>query len=114
MATKAGAGVIVVIADAVLAALFIAGIEGLVFDLLPLRFLSGAQLLAWNRRTWAVLFGVGCVLFFHVLLDPSNGYTANPSTTPLTTILLLFALFGIASVTFWAYFRFRPVPPSAT
>jgi hypothetical protein len=63
---------------------------------------------------WAVLFGIGCVLFFHVLLDPDNGYLADPSATPLNTILLLFALFGFLSVTFWGYFRFRPAPQPMT
>ncbi len=113
-ATKAGAGFVVVIADAILAALFIAGIEGLVFALVPVRVLPGARLLAWNRRTWALLFGAGCVLFFHVLLDPANGYLADPSATPLTTILVLFALFATISVVFWAYFNFRPAQDGPT
>ena len=46
----------------------------------------------------------------HVLLNPAAGagYLADSTRTSFFTLVLLLAFFGIASVLFWAYFRFRP------
>jgi hypothetical protein len=33
--------------------------------------------------------------------------------TPLASAVILFVAFGIPSVLFWAYFRFRPTPQPA-
>jgi hypothetical protein len=101
------------ILDSVLAATFVAGIEGVVFGMIPIRFLAGSKLFAWSRAMWAALFGVGAFLFLHVLLDPESEYLADPNSVPTTTILAFFAAFGLISVLFWAYFRFRTKRPES-
>jgi hypothetical protein len=110
LADRGTLGPLGLVADAVLAAVFVAGVESLVFALVPLRFLAGEPLLRWNRRRWLLLFGAGTFLFVHVLLNPRSGYLATSDATPLASILALFAVFGGASVAFWAYFRYRPAP----
>ena len=97
---------------AVLGGLFVGGVEGVVFAMLPLRFMSGEKLWAWNKPLWTLLMGAGLFIFVHVLLDPRAEYLANPSYTPLATVIGLFAAFGICSVAFWAYFRYRKTPSS--
>jgi hypothetical protein len=86
----------------------VAGLENAVFAMLPLRFLPGAAVFAWNRRIWVVLIALGLFGFVHVLLNPSAGYLADTTRTSFFTLLVLLAGFGIASVLFWAWFRFRP------
>lgn len=100
----------------VLAAIVVGGLEGVVFGLLPLRFLQGEVVFGWNRVIWGVLFGLGVFAFAHVLVNPASGYLADSSRTPLLTIVALFLGFGVVSVAFWGYFRFRtpreaPAPP---
>ena len=96
------------IGETVLAAVMVAGLEGVVFGLLPLRFLPGEPVYAWNRVVWGALLGIGLFAFFHVLINPSSGYLANTSRTPLLTVIGLLVGFGVLSVAFWAYFRYRP------
>lgn len=91
-----------------LAAVLVAGLEGVVFGLLPLRFLPGEPLFRTSRIAWAALLGVGAFAFFHILLNPTSGYLADSSRTPLFTIVVLLLGFGAVSVGFWGYFRFRP------
>lgn len=91
----------------------VAGLENAVFALLPLRFLPGAAVFAWNRRVWAVLIALGIFGFAHVLLNPSAGYLADTTRTSFLTLVALLAAFGLASVLFWAWFRFRPRPAAA-
>jgi hypothetical protein len=88
----------------------VAGLESAVFALLPLRFLPGAAVWDWNRRVWAVLFGLGIFGFAHVLLNPAAGagYLADTTRASFLTLAVLLGAFGLASVVFWAYFRFRP------
>jgi hypothetical protein len=88
----------------------VAGLENAVFAMLPLRFMPGEDVFKWNRRVWIVLMALGLFGFVHVLLNPAAGagYLADSTRTSFFTLVLLLAFFGIASVLFWAYFRFRP------
>lgn len=86
----------------------VAGLENAVFAMLPLRFLPGAAVFNWNRRVWIVLIALGLFGFAHVLLNPSAGYLADTTRTSFFTLIVLLVGFGLASLLFWAYFRFRP------
>ncbi len=94
----------------------VAGVELAVFGMLPLRFLPGENVYRWNRRVWAALLGIAMFGFTHILINPRSGYLADATRTPMVTIVLLLLFFGLASLAFWAYFRFRKVPaaPSVT
>jgi hypothetical protein len=96
------------ILQATLTTLVVGGLEGVAIGMLPLRFLPGEAVLAWSRRAWAILFGIGVFAFLHVLVNPSSGYLADTERAPLLTVVLLLAVFAIASVGLWAWFRFRP------
>jgi uncharacterized membrane protein YhdT len=91
----------------------VAGLENAVFAMLPLRFMPGAAVYGWNRRVWIVLIALGLFGFAHVLLNPSAGYLADTTRTSFFTLVLLLIGFGLASVLFWAYFRFRPKKQAA-
>jgi len=86
----------------------VAGLENAVFAMLPLRFMPGAVVFEWNRIVWGVLIALGLFGFAHVLLNPSAGYLADTTRTSFLTLVILLIGFGLASVLFWAYFRFRP------
>ena len=91
----------------------VAGLENAVFAMLPLRFLPGAAVYGWNRRVWIALIGLGVFGFATVLLNPQGGgasYLANPAQTSFFTLIVLLVVLGLASVGFWAWFRFRPDP----
>ena len=100
----------VVVMRTTLPALMVAGLEGVVFGLLPMRFLPGEPLYAWNRILWGVLLGAGAFAFFHILINPASGYLSDTSRTPLFTVLGLLIGFSLVSIGFWAWFRYRPTP----
>jgi len=112
-ALGSGTGVLEIAAQTVLAAVMVGGLEGVVFGLVPLRFLQGEALWAWNRVVWGVVFGLGVFAFAHILLNPQSGYLSDSSRTPFLTIVALFLGFGVVSVGFWGYFRFRPARPDS-
>jgi len=100
----------VLVADALLGCLFIGGIEGLLFSLIPLRFLPGYRVRQWGWVPWGLLTLVTAYLFVHVLLVPESGYLGRSTTATATVTIVLFVAFGVASCLFWAWFRFRPDP----
>lgn len=99
-----------VLLEAAMVTVVVAGLENAVFAMLPLRFMPGAAVYAWDRRVWVALLALGLFGFAHVLLNPAEGagYLADTTRTSFFTLILLLVGFGVASVFFWAYFRFRP------
>jgi hypothetical protein len=98
-----------VLADTVLAAVFAAGVEANVLGLLPLRFLDGESLLAWRRGAWAAAFGLSVFAFLHALSARAG---EDSATASVVVAVALFGSFATVSVTFWAYFRYRPAKPT--
>ena len=86
----------------------VAGLENAVFGMLPLRFLPGSVVREWNRWVWLAILGIGVFGFAHVLLNPSAGYMGDTTRTSFLTMVVLLVGFGLASLLFWAWFRFRP------
>jgi hypothetical protein len=105
-AEQPGAGFGVLVLDAMLAMIFVVGLETMAFGLVPLRFLDGEKIVSWSRLVWALLFAAGVFGLLHVLLNPSSGYLAT-ARGGVVTLILLFAAFGTASFAMWAYFRYR-------
>ncbi|MHB8460247.1 MAG: FGLLP motif-containing membrane protein [Candidatus Limnocylindrales bacterium] len=91
----------------VLEGLFVGSIQGLVFGLVPLRFLTGETLRAWSVRRWLILWGIGIVLFIGVVLYPVSSFEPQPSDTGLITMAITVAAYGMIAVAFWAFFRRR-------
>ena len=97
---------------AALATIFVGGLEGLLFELVPLRFLRGERVYKWRRSVWFVLFMAAAFSFAYILLNPATGFLGSTRISPLVPAVILFVTFGVASVLFWAYFRFRgPATP---
>jgi hypothetical protein len=80
----------------------------MLFSLIPLRFLPGHRVKAWGWVPWVVLTALTLYVFVHVLLVPSAGYLGRSTTATTTVTVALFAAFGVFSMAFWAWFRFRP------
>jgi len=96
------------VAESVLAALVVAGIEGIVFGLVPLRFMRGEPIFRWHRWRWAALYAVGVFGFIAILINPTTGFLVPSKQTSVVSAVALFIGFGLVSVLFWGYFRFRP------
>ena len=111
VAAQPGAAFPVLVLDTVLAATFIGGLVGSVITLVPLRFLPGATLASWNRKLWAVIYGVAVFGMVQIMLRPGSP-KPHPGQVPVVTMLILFVAFGGGSIAFRYYFerRRRQVP----
>jgi len=97
------------ILELLLGGIFLLGLESLVVDLFPLRYLDGSRITVWRRFAWALLFGVALFVLVHVLLSPGSGYVGKTDNVGLFPVVVgLLIAFGLFSFAFWAYFRYRP------
>ncbi|WP_406297580.1 hypothetical protein OG948_18265 [Embleya sp. NBC_00888] len=96
-----------VFAEDVLTQCFVAAVVGLVFGLLPMRFMDGHALWQWNRWAWAAIYALALFLFVLALLDPAGAADGLTRDMWLRSTIL-FATAALASITFWAIFRLRP------
>jgi hypothetical protein len=95
------------LAASVFAGLVVGGIQGVAFGYLPVRFLPGEATFRWHRGHWALLYALGLFAFFWIMLNPAHGFVSATPPSSLVTTIALFVAFGLASVLFWAFFRFR-------
>lgn len=93
-----------------LAAIVVSGLEAVAIGLLPFRFMPGAAVYRWNRLGWALLCGVSLFAFIHILIGPTVGYLSDLTAPAWLAALGVFAAFGIFTILFWGWFRFRPSP----
>ena len=93
-----GAGIIV----------FVGGIEGVAFNMIPLSVTDGGKLFRWRRSVWAAVSLVAIFLFWHVLLNRNHQYFDALRQAKSLSVLALFLAYTGLSFGLWAYFRWRP------
>jgi hypothetical protein len=88
-----------------LVAVFVAGLEGLLFALAPLTFMDGSRVMAWSRVAWGAAFGLAAWLFFHVLINPGSAYLDALAGKKVLVMLGTLAAYGLLAVGAWLFFR---------
>jgi hypothetical protein len=88
-------------------AVFVGGLEGLFFSMIPLSFMDGAKIAQWHRLLWFLMFGAAGFLFWHVLLNQEGTYLHALPERKVVAALSLLAFYSIVTVGTWAYFRQR-------
>lgn len=94
--------------EAFLVMTFLWGVETLAVAMLPMRFLDGPKVKAWNRWVWGALLFAGVFITVHVLLTPTSGYVGQSTEEITVDVLIVFGIFCTVSLAAWAYFRYRP------
>ncbi|HLX34673.1 MAG TPA: FGLLP motif-containing membrane protein [Candidatus Limnocylindrales bacterium] len=95
------------VGNSVLAAVFVSAVQGTAIGLIPLRFLTGETLFAWNRLRWAILWALALLLFAHVILYPVSSFEPRPSAAGLWTVAIVVAVYGGVALAFWGFFARR-------
>jgi hypothetical protein len=86
---------------------FIGGLEGVAFNMIPLSVTDGGKLFRWKRSVWAAVALLAAFLFWHVLLNRNRQSFDALRQAESLAMLALFLLYTSLSVGLWAYFRWR-------
>lgn len=95
-----------VIPETVAVTLFVGGIEGLLFSLLPLKFMEGRRVWDWSRPVWLVLALGVSFLFFHVVLNRTDAYTSVVEETGVQALLVICVGAVTLASAFWLACRY--------
>jgi hypothetical protein len=93
--------------EGVVVAVFVTGLEGLFFNMIPVTFMDGSKVMAWSRTVWLALFAVVTFLFWHVLLNKEGAYDDALEQRQVAGALGLLAFYAVVTLVVWAYFRKR-------
>ena len=106
--TAPGAPFIAFVAENFLVLVFVLGLEALLFGLLPLQFLEGERLFAWNRRRWFAIWALSAFLALQVLINPSSrGRFVVSGEAGVAIWIALFVGFVGLTAGLWLWFRLR-------
>jgi hypothetical protein len=93
--------------ESLLAVLFVAGIEGVMFSMVPLAFMDGRAVIEWSRGAWAVLAGMATFLFWQVLVNPNLAYLDAFRESGVKIVLAVALGYVALTAGTWGYFRAR-------
>ena len=99
--------------EALLAVIFVGGLEATFYNMIPLTFMHGRAVADWNRAAWAVMFGVATFLFWQLLINPDQGYLDALRQTRVVVVLALVVFYVLITFGTWSYFRWRAQRASA-
>ena len=107
MLVTVGEGFWISVADTILVATFVVGLEGLIFGLLPLTFLDGGTLASWKKWVWVIVFAVVSFVFYHIIVNKMKMLTDAVTDINVIVLLIITICCVIFSIGFWLYFRLR-------
>lgn len=95
------------VADAVLSATYLMGVQTVLFGLIPLAFLDGYLLSRWKKSIWTICATVAGFAFVHLVYGKQSEQVMEYDGDAVVNMFTLFVLAGAASLAFWAYVRHR-------
>lgn len=85
--------------------LFVSGLEGLFFQLIPIQFMDGRKLFDWNKVIWLVLSLASGFLFWQVLInDDKDSIDAAGATSTIVALIVVIGCLA-ATIAMWLFFR---------
>src|ERR1019366_8734428 len=96
---------LLLVLEAALDAVCVAGLGTLAFGLIPLPFLPGRDIARWNRGVWGLLFGLGAFCFLAVILVPEAQHVTGAPARDILSAAVTFVLFALASGLLMLYFH---------
>jgi len=88
-------------------AIFVAGLQGSLFNMIPLAFMDGSKMMQWSLWVWLGVFTSAIFLFCWVILKQENSYLDVLPQKRVVTALSVLAFYSLVSVGTWGYFRRR-------
>ena len=85
--------------------LFVTGLEGLFFQMIPIHFMDGHKLLRWNKPAWLAFSLISGFLFWEVLLNEDQQSISAVEQTKSIVALGVIAACLLATMTLWLFFK---------
>ena len=87
--------------------LFVTGLQGTFFNMVPLSFMDGQKIWRWNKVAWIGLTATTAMLFWHVLINGDQSYLRVLSSTVSAAAFGILIATVAASAGAWLFFHRR-------
>ena len=105
--------VLAALPEAIVAGVLVGGLEGMFFQMVPLRYLDGHKVWQWNKAAWLLAAGATAFLTWEILLNRESSLSSAVSHgTPEVAVIAMVVCFGL-TLALYAFFRFRNALVSA-
>ncbi|HEY5624993.1 MAG TPA: FGLLP motif-containing membrane protein, partial [Dehalococcoidia bacterium] len=86
---------------------FVGGLEGMFFQMVPIKWMDGHRLWVWSKLVWLGVTGIVVFLFWHILLNAEReSFDTLSETTPAIALLLMGLCFGM-TLAMYLFFRIK-------
>jgi hypothetical protein len=93
--------------EAALALLFVAGIQGLLFNLIPVTFLDGLKVWRWSKLAWLSIAIPSAFIFFHVIVNRDGTFASAAGERSVHMLIAVCAVFWVFTMAIWLFFHLR-------
>jgi hypothetical protein len=93
--------------EAAFVLLFASGIQGLLFNLLPITFLDGQKLWRWNPFAWLSIAIPSAFIFFHVIVNRSGTFASASGERSVQMLIIVCVVFWLLTMATWVFFKVR-------
>lgn len=87
--------------------LFIAALQGLFFEMIPIKFMDGNKLFRWNKLAWVGMATVTAFLFWHVFINEGAAADEAVKAGDSAAALVLLAVCLVLTITVYTFFLFK-------
>ena len=107
LAARADASPLNVLGNTIAASIFVGGLEGVFYSMIPLSFMDGAVVWRWSRIAWVLIFGVTTFLFWQLVINQYTAYLDAFRQPTILAILAILLVYGTLTIGTWAFFEYR-------
>jgi hypothetical protein len=94
-----------VLPEAIAVGVFVAALETLFIQMIPISFMDGNKVWKWNKWAWLAIAGTTAFLFWHILVNQeSDSMSVLSEGMPAIIIALMLTCFVLTAAT-WLFFR---------
>ena len=87
--------------------IFLISLQGVFFELFPLAITDGGDIWSWQKGVWFACFSIVFFCFYHFVLNPNASDVQALQQNGVQTLLILIAVFGLATLILWLLLPFR-------
>jgi hypothetical protein len=86
---------------------FVGGLEGTFFQMIPIRYMDGHKVWSWNKLAWVLLAGSAAFMFWEILLHKQSSSASSVTHGTPAVAIVAMSICCILSLGFYAFFRLR-------
>lgn len=98
---------IALVLEAAAVSIFLGGIYGILFNLVPLDFVDGKEIWRWSRMAWLAIALPVTFIFLQVILNPGGDFDSPIQETGLQALLIACIVIWVLTAAVWLFFRQR-------